>query len=97
MINGEDFTGMSIDLLKRKLISRYVYIMFLVLAIYVLIFYFVLNMNLLAGCTLIYLGLALYTWLLIREKYNIKTLVHIHLISAPLFAAFIMLAFLQEH
>lgn len=93
MINDEDFTGTSIDLLKRELISRYVSMMLVVLAGYVLIFYFVLKTVLLASCTLVYLGLALYTWLLIREKYNIKTFVHVHLITAPLFAAFIMLCF----
>ncbi|WP_172282720.1 helix-turn-helix transcriptional regulator [Chryseobacterium sp. LAM-KRS1] len=93
MIHDEDFEVTSIDLLKRELISRYVSVMLIVLAAYVFIFYFILKISLLAVCTLIYLGFALYSWLLIRKKYNIKTLVHGHLISAPLFAGFIMLYF----
>lgn len=96
MINDEDFVCRAIDSLKRKLISRHVYLMLFVLVVYTLFFYFVLNTPLLAGCTLIGFVLFLYTWLLIRKNYQIKTVVHVYLIFAPLFTAFTMLFFWKQ-
>lgn len=90
-MNEEELFKKSIDIVKRKLIAQYVYLMLIVLGLYSLIFYFIIGDKLFSYYTFAYFCIISYTWLLLYKIYDIKTLVHLHLISAPVFAAFIML------
>ncbi|WP_419868599.1 AraC family transcriptional regulator [Chryseobacterium sp. CT-SW4] len=83
--------GEIVDLLKRKLIARYVYLMLIVLGLYTLFFYFIVQDKLFAYYTLGYFCIISYTWILIHRKFSIPKLIHNHLVFAPLFASFIML------
>lgn len=88
-----EFINESVDTLKRRLISQYVYLMSGILLGYSVVFYFIINDSFFATCTLAYTILVLYTFMIIRKNYNIKVLVHLYMTSAPLFAGFIMLDF----
>jgi len=90
-MNEGEFLEKSIDALKRKLVAKYICLMLIILGLYSLIFYFVIGDKLFSYFTFAYFCLISYTWFLIRKTYDIKRLVHLHLISAPIFAAFIML------
>ncbi|MGN7863539.1 helix-turn-helix domain-containing protein [Chryseobacterium sp.] len=81
------------DDLKRRCISLIVYVLCVGLCLYSIIIYFTLKDENFALITFIYFLVLLYTFLLTRKTYHIKTLVHLYLIFDPLFAAFIMLYF----
>lgn len=83
----------SVDTLKRKLISDYVYLKSVVLLGYALVFYFIIKDIFFAVCIFAFGAIIVYTFMIIRKNYNVKTLVHLYLTYAPLFAAFIMLGF----
>ncbi|MBB4807834.1 AraC-like DNA-binding protein [Chryseobacterium defluvii] len=91
MISEGEMLEKSVDLLKRKLVARYVYLMLIILGLYSLIFYFIIQDKLFAYYTFIYFCTLSYTWLLLYKSYDIKKVVHLHLMSAPVFASFIML------
>ncbi|WP_414844996.1 helix-turn-helix domain-containing protein [Chryseobacterium sp. IT-36CA2] len=93
MTDDKEFTEQSVDGLKRKLISQYVYLMSGILLAYSIVFYFIIKDVFFAGCTLIYSVTMFYTFMVIRKSYNIKILVHLYISYAPLFAGFIMLDF----
>lgn len=93
MTNDKKIIIQSVDLLKRKLIAQYIYLMSFVLFAYACVFYFLVKDTFFAFCTFSYGVVLLYTFLIIRNNYNIKTLVHLYLTYAPLFGAFIMLNF----
>ncbi|SFT34938.1 hypothetical protein SAMN05421857_0276 [Chryseobacterium formosense] len=93
MVSSIEFINMSVDALKRKLISQYVYLMFGILLGYSLVFYFIIKDSFFAACTFAYSVLLFYTFMIIRKSYNIKLLVHLYMTYAPLFAGFIMLDF----
>ncbi|MDV7699288.1 helix-turn-helix domain-containing protein [Chryseobacterium soli] len=96
MITTKEFMDGSVDALKRKLISQYVYLMSGILLGYSLVFYFVVKDSFFAACTFVYSILLFYTFIIIRnirKNYNIKVLVHLYMTYAPLFAGFVMLDF----
>ncbi|MBB6369119.1 helix-turn-helix domain-containing protein [Chryseobacterium shigense] len=93
MVVDNEFMNGSVDALKRKLISQYVYLMSGILLTYSLVFYFVIKDSFFAACTLAYSVFLFYTFMIIRKNYNIKMLVHLYIAYAPLFAGFIMLDF----
>ncbi|KMQ68972.1 hypothetical protein ACM39_06750 [Chryseobacterium sp. FH2] len=93
MTTDKKFIDGSVDALKRKLISQYVYLMSGILLGYSLVFYFVIKDSFFAACTFAYSVLLFYTFIIIRKSYNVKVLVHLYLTYAPLFAGFIMLDF----
>jgi len=93
MATDKNFIIESADTLKRKLIAQYVYLMSGILLGYALAFYFIIGDVFFATCTFAYSIILFYTFLIIRKNYNIKTLVHLYLTYASLFAAFVMLGF----
>ncbi|PWN60906.1 helix-turn-helix domain-containing protein [Chryseobacterium viscerum] len=93
MITDREFIDGSVDALKRKLISQYVYLMSGILLGYSLVFYFVINDSFFGICTFVYAILMFYTFMIIRKAYNIKLLVHLYMTYAPIFAGFVMLDF----
>ncbi len=93
MVADKEFLNRSVDTLKRKLISQYVYLMSGILLAYSIVFYFIIKDSFFAACTLTYSVLLLYTFMIIRKNYNIKMLVHLYISYAPLFAGFVMLDF----
>ncbi len=93
MIHDIKPNEVTTDFLKRKLVALYVYLMSAVLLCYSLGFYFLIGDTFFATCTFAYSFLMFYTFLIIRKNYNIKTLLHLYLSYAPLFAAFVMLYF----
>ncbi|WP_126651553.1 helix-turn-helix domain-containing protein [Chryseobacterium aureum] len=93
MTDNKEFADLSVDDLKRKLISQYVYLMSGILLAYSVVFYFIIKDAFFAACTLIYSITMFYTFMVIRKSYNIKMLVHLYISYASLFAGFIMLDF----
>ncbi|WP_431610275.1 helix-turn-helix domain-containing protein [Chryseobacterium sp. 'Rf worker isolate 10'] len=93
MTADKEFMDKSVDALKRKLISQYVYLMSGILLAYSLVFYFIIKDIFFAACTLTYAVTMFYTFMVIRKSYNIKFLVHLYISYAPLFAGFVMLDF----
>lgn len=93
MFLQNSISGNTEDDLKRQCIALIVYVLCIVLCIYSIIAYFILDNRNFALATFIYLILLLYTFLLVRKTYNIKLVVHLYLILDPLFDAFIMLYF----
>ncbi|WP_288436591.1 helix-turn-helix domain-containing protein [uncultured Chryseobacterium sp.] len=93
MTADKEFLDKSVEALKRKLISQYVYLMSGILLAYSVVFYFIIKDVFFAACTLIYSVTMFYTFMVIRKSYNIKVLVHLYMSYAPLFAGFVMLDF----
>ncbi|NML72173.1 hypothetical protein HHL23_20625 [Chryseobacterium sp. RP-3-3] len=93
MITTKESIDGSVDALKRKLISKYVYFMSGILLGYSLVFYFVIKDSFFAICTSVYSILLFYTFIIIRKSYNIKIFVHLYMTYAPIFAAVVMLYF----
>jgi len=78
---------------KRKLISQYVYFTLSLLAIYCIVFYFLLHNTLFACYTISYFCFLSCTWLVLQKDYKIKNIVHLHLLSSSLFVFYIVLCF----
>lgn len=83
----------QIILIKKRLIDKYVYLMASVLLFYSLLFFFLIDDRLLAYCIFGYFCILIYTWLLVRKRYDIKAIIHMYLIIKSLFVIFIMLYF----
>lgn len=81
----------NVDLLKRKLISTYVYFFLIVLIIYAFIYYFIVKNIFYSYYIAFYCFAVFYTWLIIYKHYPVKKMVHFHLITGSLFSFFIML------
>ncbi len=83
----------TIELLKRKLISIYVWFLSFVLVAYSFAFYFFLGCKPYAYYLFFYCLGIFYTWLIVKKYYPVKNMVHLHLISGSLFSFIIMLNF----
>ncbi|SHM16553.1 Helix-turn-helix domain-containing protein [Chryseobacterium carnipullorum] len=93
ILNNNSISENTEDDLKRRCISLIVYLLCVALCLYSIIVYVTLKDENFALVTFIYFLVLLYTFLLRRKTYHIKTLVHLYLIFDPLFSAFIMLYF----
>ncbi|WBX95646.1 helix-turn-helix domain-containing protein [Chryseobacterium gambrini] len=83
----------QIEKLKQELMDRYVILMLIILAFFIFIFTFYTYDNFLIwylGSALFFLG---YTYFLMRGRFKQSTIVHLHLLIAPLFNIYIVLAF----
>ncbi|WP_265427534.1 helix-turn-helix domain-containing protein [Chryseobacterium sp. YIM B08800] len=83
----------QIEKLKYELVDRYIIFMMIILGIYAAIFTFYIYDEILRrylGGGIIFLG---YSYLLVRKKFLISTIVHCYLITAPLYNFYVMLAF----
>ncbi|MBB6371692.1 helix-turn-helix domain-containing protein [Chryseobacterium shigense] len=83
----------DIEKLKHELIDRYVILMLFILGIYTVIFTFyiydkIMSWYLLGG--FVFIG---YSYFLARRRFPTNTIVHLYLITAPLYNFYIMLAF----
>lgn len=83
----------KVDILKRKIISIYIYIMFSVLFFYCLFFYFVAANPVMSSYLLLVFCLFAYTWLLIRQNYSINKIVHGYIILASMSNLLVMAVF----
>ncbi len=83
----------QIERLKYKLIDRYVILIISIMGIYAFIFTFYIHDKVmpwyLAG-GILFMG---YSYLLMRKRYSITTIVHLYLIFAPLYSFYVVLAF----
>lgn len=83
----------KIEKIKKELMDRYILLMTIILGIYAIAFTFFIHNNTMSWYIsggAISLGLF---YLLVRQKFSINTLVHLYLITAPIYSFYVILAF----
>ncbi|WP_082444952.1 helix-turn-helix domain-containing protein [Chryseobacterium hispalense] len=89
-------TNEQIEKLKLELIDRYIILMLIILAVFIFIFNFYIPETFMAwyvGLEFLFLG---YTYFLMRDRFAPATIVHMHMITAPIFNFAIILAYWEN-
>ncbi|PWN66092.1 helix-turn-helix domain-containing protein [Chryseobacterium oncorhynchi] len=83
----------QIEQYKRELIYYYNVLMWIILAVFALIFTFIIPDKMMSWYLYGGLFLLIYTYLIVRKSYSVNVLVHSYIIVATLYNFYIMLAF----
>ncbi|MFP3595708.1 helix-turn-helix domain-containing protein [Chryseobacterium sp. SIMBA_029] len=89
----ENTTLEKINQYKKDLILYYIILMAFILLIYALIFTFLIPDKTMSWYLYGGLFFLLYSFFIIRKNYSIELLVHVYLITAPIYNFYVMLAF----
>ncbi|GAA5093279.1 hypothetical protein GCM10023210_23540 [Chryseobacterium ginsengisoli] len=83
----------QIERLKQELMDSYVILMLIILVIYALIFTFYIHDKIMPWYLLGGLVFISYSYFLMRKRFPISTIVHLYLMTAPIYDFYVMLAF----
>lgn len=83
----------QIENLKSELMDRYAILMIIIIGIYILIFTFFIYDKIMPWYLIGGLVFAGYTYSLVRKKYPPEQIVHLYLITAPLYTFYMILTF----
>ncbi|HCM35708.1 helix-turn-helix domain-containing protein [Chryseobacterium sp.] len=83
----------KIEQYKRELIQYYNVLMWIILAVFALIFTFIIPDKMMSWYLYGGLFLLIYTYLIVHKSYSVNVLVHSYIITATLYNFYVMLAF----